>query len=178
MRGLLVGLFPRWWRRRHGASYRDLLDRTPLSPGVIRSVLGAAARAWGDPRHSRLTALSAGALTASTLVLLFCFIGGWSSLYQQSGSPLDWRTVQFAALGYAVVGAVLVARSHRVVGVGTIALAAAALVWQQSVGVPGWRSGMGPLQGCAMWFLALSCWCAWWSAYGVHDPRRATHPAG
>ncbi len=178
MRALLVGLFPSWWRRRHGPAYRAMLDSAPLTLPILIGVVRAAGRAWVDPRQGRLTMRVAVELTMLTLAAMICFLAGWTSLYKQTGTDVDWRLVQAAAMAYAVTGAVLVARGHRFVGRVTLVLAATAFVWQMSIGVPGWRSSMGPLQVCIIWFMALSCWCAWWAAYGVHDPRRRPRQAG
>lgn len=178
MRALLLHLFPAWWRARHGRSYRALLDDISLTPQVVSGILRAAARAWFDPTPSRLTLASAWALTVGTLGLLFVFLVGWNGFYKENALGFDWRVVQFVSIGYAVIGLFLARRGHRVVGSVTVAIAALAVLFQLSVGVPGWSAVAWPLQVCVIWVMALSCWCAWWAAYGVHDPRRRPRPAG
>lgn len=173
MRGLLLGLFPTWWRRLHGADYRALLEQTPLTPGNVVGVLGAAARAHARP-PSRLTPGGAGLLTIVTLVLLFCFFGGWSNIYRQASFDLEWRAVQVAVVGYAATGLLLARCGHRFVGMGTLAAAVFAYAWQMGLGVPGWRSAALPLQVCLLWFMAVSCWCAWWATFGDRNAPAIT----
>jgi hypothetical protein len=172
MRGLLLWLFPAWWRRRHGAAFRALLDSIPLTARTVAEVLGAAARAWCDPRASRLTVASAAALMVASLVLLAGFLDGWGTIYRQTSGEFGLWLVRGVALGYAGLGLFVSSRGHRVVGMLTVVVALLGLVWQGSIGAPDWRSTQLPMQVCVLWSMALSCWCAWWVAYGVHDPRR------
>lgn len=178
MRALLLHLFPAWWRRRHGVAYRALLDQAPLTATLVLGVLKAAVLAWFDPRHSRLTLITAILIMVGSLTLLFVFVVGWNGFYKQTALGFDWRVVQFASFGYAACGLFVAARGHRVVGMTTVGVAALATLFQLSVGVPGWASVEWPLQVCVLWFMGLSCWAGWWAAYGVHDPRRRQGPAG
>ncbi|HRW20262.1 MAG TPA: hypothetical protein P5181_15615 [Dermatophilaceae bacterium] len=163
MRGLLIGLFPRSWRREHGASYRSLLDSAPLTPSVVAGVVRAARSARAaSPLGLALRPWSWSAVaTALSLVLLFLFFGGWSDIYRERDIDLEWRLVQLAALGYAAIGGWLLALGHRVAGAGTVLAAVTAIVWQLGVGVPGWRVTPLPLSVALVWFMALSCFLAW-----------------
>ena len=178
MQGRLVWLFPPWWRRRHGAAYRALLEQTPISPDSVLGVVGAAARAWGDPRHSRLTFPTAAVLMIASLALSFAFFGGWSVISRQGSFDVEWRVVQVATAGYAALGLFLSRRGHRVVGSVTTGMAVLAFLCQMSLVVPGWSTTDVPIRAAAMWFMSLACWSAWWTAYGVHDPRRRPQAAG
>ncbi|MFZ1286549.1 MAG: hypothetical protein WAR57_05880, partial [Candidatus Phosphoribacter sp.] len=156
MRAVLVLLFPAWWRRQHGRTYRALLDQTPLTPRSVGGILWAAMSAWLDPRHSRLTLVTATALTVGTLGLLFFFISGWNSVYRQETFGVESHLLQVVAAGYAAVGVFVASRRHRVIGGITVGVAVLALLFQMSVGVPGWASVVLPMQVCVIWFMALS----------------------
>ena len=178
MQGWLVWLFPPWWRRRHGAAYRALLEGTSLTPSTVIGVVEAAARAWADPRRSGLTFRSASALLLASLALAFGFFAGWSAIARQGAYDTEWRVVQFVTIGYAVLGLFVARRGHRVVGTVTTAAAVLAFLCQMSILMPGWQRADLPIRFAAMWFMALTCWAGYWAAYGVHDPRRHPRPAG
>jgi hypothetical protein len=180
MQGWLVWLFPPWWRRRHGAAYRALLEGTSLTPSTVIGVVEAAARAWADPRRSRLTFPRSASALLTRLpcpgVRLLRRVE--RHLRGKARYDVEWRVVQFVTIGYAVLGLFLARRGHRVVGTVTTAAAVLAFLCQMSILVPGWQRADLPIRFAAMWFMALACWAGYWAAYGVHDPRRHPRPAG
>lgn len=168
MRRAVLLLFPTRWRRRHGAEYSRLLADSPLTLGVLTSV-GEAAWAARREEARRLgpSAGRAGVLLAVTLVLLFCFFGGWSEIHRQRDLDLQWRIVQLSTLGYALIGVLLHRLGRRWVGGLTAAFAALAWASQMSIIVPGWTQSSAALQVSLVWFLALPCWCAWVTVGGL-----------